>query len=130
MLINSICLCRVFILFPLSRLPAYNLRLTLGPGYALEEKGKKEKSASEQSRAVVWERKGEKGRPPPPPLPLPQSSPPLRSPTLFAVPPNLVPRVFWLVGQRGDARIPLEGQGWCGSDGSTPPPPMQPGSKS
>ena len=43
MLINSICLCRVFILFPLSRLPAYNHGLTLGPGYALKKKGKKEK---------------------------------------------------------------------------------------
>ena len=43
MLINSICLCRVFILFPLCRLPAYNHGLTLGPGYALEEKGKKDK---------------------------------------------------------------------------------------
>ena len=60
MLINSICLCRVFILFPLSRLPAYNLGLTLGPGKGLEEKGKKEKSASEPSRAVVWEREGGK----------------------------------------------------------------------
>ena len=30
MLMNSICLCRVFILFPLSRLPAYNLGLTFG----------------------------------------------------------------------------------------------------
>ena len=66
MLINSICLCRVFILFPLSRLPAYNLGLTLGPGYALEEKGKKEKSGSEPSRAVVWERKGEKRSTTPP----------------------------------------------------------------
>ena len=66
MLINSICLCRVFILFPLSRLPAYNLGLTLGPGYALEEKGKKEKSGSEPSRAVVWERKGEKRSTPSP----------------------------------------------------------------
>ena len=66
----------------------------------------------------------------PPAPPLPQSSPPLRSPTFFAVPPNLVPRVFWLVGQRGDARIPLGGQGWRGSDESTPPPPMQPGFES
>ena len=78
MLINSICLCRVFILFPLSR-------------------------KSEPSRAVVWEREREKCSPPPPP----QSSPPLHSPTFFAVPPNLVPRVFWLVSQRGDARTPL-----------------------
>ena len=124
MLINSICLCRVFILFPLSRLLAYNHGLTLGPGYALEEKGKKEKSASEPSRAVVWKREGEK-RSTLPPLPLQQSSPPLRSPTFFAVPPNLVTRVFWLVGQRGDARIPSGGQGWCGSDGSTPPPPAR-----
>ena len=118
MLINSICLSRVFILFPLSRLPTYNLGLTLGSGYALEEKGKKEKSASEPSRAVVWERE------------LPQSSPPLRSPIFFAVPPNLVPRVFWLVDQRGDARIASRGQGWRGSDGSTPPLPMQSGFES
>ena len=43
MLINSIWPCRVFILFPLSRLPAYNHGLTLGPGYALKKKAKKKK---------------------------------------------------------------------------------------
>ena len=67
MLINSICLCRVFILFPLSRLPAYNHGLTLGPGYALEEKGKKDKV----NRAVRQSGKGngKKCSPQPPPAP-------------------------------------------------------------
>ena len=88
MLINSICLCRVVILIPPSRLPAYKRGLTLGPGYALEEKSKKEKSASEPSQAVVLERELEKRLP----HLAPQSSPPLLSPTFFAVPPNLVPR--------------------------------------
>ena len=102
---------------------------------------KRQERKCEPSRAVVWEKEREKmfnsaGRrappppPPPPPPPLPQSSPPLRYSTFIAVPPNLVPRVFWLVGQRGDARIPLGGQGWRGSDGSTPPPSMQPGIES
>ena len=98
MLINSICLWRVFILFPLSRLPAYNHGLTLGPGYALEEKGKKEKV--NRAERLSGKGNGKKCSPP-------QSSPPLHSPTFFAVPPNLVPRVFWLVSQRGYARTPL-----------------------
>ena len=65
MLINSICLCRVVILIPPSRLPAYKRGLTLGPGYPLEEKSKKEESTSEPSQAVVWEREREKRLPPP-----------------------------------------------------------------
>ena len=111
MLINSICLCRVFILFPLSRLPAYNLGLTFGTRLRTGRKRQKRKIASEPSRAVVWERDREKKltASPPPPPPLPRFCPPLRSPTFFAVPPNLVTRVFWLVGQRGDARNPFRG---------------------
>ena len=56
MLINSICLCRVFILFPLSRLPANNLGLTFGTRLRTGRKRQKRKIASEPSRAVVWER--------------------------------------------------------------------------
>ena len=60
MLINSICLCRVFILFPLSRIPAYNLGLTFGTRLRTGRKRQKRKIASEPSRAVVWEREREK----------------------------------------------------------------------
>ena len=69
MLMNSICLCRVFILFPLSRLPAYNLGLTFGTRLRTGRKRQKRKIASEPSRAVVWEREREKmfTTPPPPP---------------------------------------------------------------
>ena len=41
MLINSICLCRVFILFPLSRLPAYNLGLRWDQAKHWKKKAKK-----------------------------------------------------------------------------------------
>ena len=78
MLINSICLCRVFILFPLSRIPAYNLGLTFGTRLRTGRKRQKRKIASEPSRAVVWEREREKKltppRRPPPPHPLTTTS--------------------------------------------------------
>ena len=112
MLINSIWPCRVFILFPLSRLPdAYNHGLTLGPGYALKKKAKKKKWTEPSGSLGMGTGKNVHPPPPPPPLP-PQSSPPLRSPTFLAVPPTLVPRVFWLVSQRGDAGTPLGHRQW------------------
>ena len=84
-------------------------------GTRLRTGRKRQKWKREPSRAVVWEREREKmftSPPPPPPPPLPQCSPSLHSPIFFAVPPNLVPRVFWLVSQRGDARTPLGHRQW------------------
>ena len=93
---------------------AYLMPITMGLRWDQATHWKKrQKRKSEPSRAVVWEWEREKmfTSTPPPPLP-PQSSPPLRSPTFLAVPPTLVPRVFWLVSQRGDAGTPLGHRQW------------------